>query len=286
MLAHCRPVQVGVSHDVGIEIPARTVEFPHELQPLHSFDLPVEPPGHNGTLLAKSGRCRRLPVCQSQHGHIRVLLGQIFDLLDQRFHLWQHDLVHSIPAHQAIGQVVDVLRCATKMGEFHDLCELLTVLHLFFDVVLDRLHIMVGDTLVRLDPLGSLDVKLGCNVNQCLPSTAAELRHLRDILVLRHLQQPGYFHLHSVLHQPKLGENLPQPRNLGSVSPIDWANSRELGQRQRLGLRGSSGSRGCRCRWCLGRGRHPWPHMHGLADEAVRRLIVCGRRRQLEAIRL
>ncbi len=131
-------------------------------------------------------------------------------LTDQRFQFFKHQPIACRKQHQGLRGVVDVFAGAGKVNELKRLGKSrVTVVqaeHGLLEKVLDRLDIMVGVCLNRLDAVRLLDAKVLGDRIQCFEIVALKARQLRKLEVTQGLQ-PGNFNPHPVGHKTRFRKN-------------------------------------------------------------------------------
>ena len=121
-----------------------------------------------GDLLAQRRRRRRLAVRAREHRQRGMLVRERAQIGDQRRQR-RHQHVAARPGdHQVVGEVVDVFRRAGEMDEFGGARDLGHVGEALLQPVLDRLDVVIGRALDRLDPLGVGDAEIACRLRELL----------------------------------------------------------------------------------------------------------------------
>ena len=152
--AEALPVEGRISHQVGVVVADRAVDFPEDCDAGNALARAAQAVREIGQLLAQSGGRRRLPVGARQHRQRGVPAGKLAQRGDDPVELRQHHPVARFGDHERVGQVVDVLR---RAGEVHELDRSLHFAvggELGLQPVLDRLDVVVGLGLDVLDVLG------------------------------------------------------------------------------------------------------------------------------------
>ena len=150
-----RPVGFRDRDDVGAEGPRRTVELAQVLGALDAADLPRQPCGEDGHLLADRRRSGRLPVRVGEHGQAGVLTRQSRQGVGQGSGCGKPHLLDRPLDAQRIGEIVDVFARAEGVDHVaqsrQDRCRAeggRRCVETPSDEVFDRLDVVAG---LRLD---------------------------------------------------------------------------------------------------------------------------------------
>jgi hypothetical protein len=157
------------------------------------------------------------PRQQRQPG---VGVGDFSQRGGHRIELRQQHLLARVAQHQRIGQVVDVLAGAGEVHEFLRLRETGVTADLFLDEVLDRLDVVVGGRLDRLDPLTVGFAEVIRNRCQGGDLGGIEGRQFGNLRFGGQRQQPFDLHLHAPMHQAELAEDRTQRFDLAGVAAV------------------------------------------------------------------
>ena len=111
------PVQVGVSHVVGVEVTRGTAEFHRDGRAAQQLQLLVQAVGEDLYLLAQTCGRGGLTMCLGQHGHVLPLLGILGELSNELLDERIIDLLHRFLDAQGHTCVVDVLTGETEVDE-------------------------------------------------------------------------------------------------------------------------------------------------------------------------
>ena len=161
-------------------------------------------------------------------------------------HLDQRSLEKLHPGHQRLGtrtdehasvrEVIDVLRRASKVEELELFRELsarrVPCERCLLEVVLDRLHIVVGGLLDGLDLLGLCDVEPGGDGLEQRDRGLVKGRQLGHDTLARQRKQPLNLDDHAMLDEGVFAEVLAQRGCRVAVPPV---HGRYCGERGQLG---------------------------------------------------
>ena len=150
-----------------------------------------------------------------------VFVRQRAQLVDQRVEFRQQDRAPRFGQHQRVAEIVDVLAGAGEVHEFQRRAEFGVVLELFLDQVFDRLDVVVGRGLDRLDPRRVLDRKTLGQRAQPRGGGGGERLQFDDARIAGQRQQPFDFHLHPRPDQAVFGEDRAQRVDLAGVAAIE-----------------------------------------------------------------
>jgi hypothetical protein len=129
--------------------------------------------------------------------------------------------------HQGIGEVVDVLRGAGEMHELDLRGQGGVPRHALLDVVLDRLHVVVGRGLDRLDLLAGGGIEVRCDRVQKGRGVRLQRRNLADPRLGSKSLQPGDLDPDPCLHQTLFAEMRSQGLGVAGVAAVDGADGGE-----------------------------------------------------------
>ena len=148
------PIEPGIGSEVRVIAANRAVRFAGQR---HGFDGPAraaQPVHEVGELFAQRARGGRLPVSAGEHRIVRMAVRHGPQHLDHLVQLRQQHRGTALLERQSIREVVDVFGGAGEVNELRGRFDFLPVPGPFFEPVLDRLHVVVGLLLDRLDALG------------------------------------------------------------------------------------------------------------------------------------
>ena len=113
------PVDVGIRGEVCVEVADRAVHLRRHHEPVDLARLTLQALAHDRKLLADRRRGRGLAVRVREHRHLRVVLRHLDDLRRHLVHRAPEDLL-SVPQHQRVRHVVDVLGGAAEVDELEN----------------------------------------------------------------------------------------------------------------------------------------------------------------------
>ena len=176
--------------------------------------------------LAERRRRRRLAVRVREHRRIGELVRERAEVLDDAIERGQHDLVARPLQHERVTQVVDVFRSAREVDELRDAGDFLVAGEPLLQKVLDRLDVVVG---ARLDRLDRRAVGFGETPDDLVELFQRVRRklHLGDRSLRGERFQPLDFDQHAEADQRVLAEKRAQRRYFGCVAAVE---RRERGQ--------------------------------------------------------
>ena len=162
-----------------------------------------------------------------EHGRVRLAFRDRRDRFDHAVDGRQQIVVAGIAQHLRIGEVVDVLGRAAEVDELVDVRDLFEILDLVAQVILDRLHVMVGRVLDRFHLLAFADIEIRDHAFEVVG------RRLRQRLDIVHLGfrgeclQPADLDDQPVADQTVFAADLAQIPGFVGVSAVDWGNRRQ-----------------------------------------------------------
>ena len=190
--------------------------------------------GDIGQFLADRGGRGGLAVGARQHRQLGMRVRQVGQARDQLFQRGQQDGIARTLEHQGVRQVVDVFRGAGEVDELGHRRDLGTGLRLFLEEILDRLDVVIGGRLDRLDALGIGHRKgVGDAVEQ-RDGVGGKRRHFGDVGFGRQRLQPLDFDDDAVSDQRILAEEVAQRRGLAAIAAIERRKGSECGQFHRV----------------------------------------------------
>jgi len=212
------PVDVGVGREVGVEVADRAVELGGQGDGVELGGLAAQAVDEDGQLLAERGGRGRLAVGARQHGRAAHLVGQARERVGERL-LGGAQHTQAVAQHQGEGQIVDILRGAGKVHELAERRERGTSQTLF-DEVLDRLDIVIGDGLDRLDTARIFHREaLGQSVEEGA-FVSSQGAGLGDAGGVAQRVQPGDLHSDASLDQSVFRKDRAQQFQFRCVAPI------------------------------------------------------------------
>ena len=211
-----------------VEVAGRAAELRRGRNRPQHRELFFEPVHEDTYLLAQfRGRCG-LSVRMGQQRNLAPLLGQRNEFRDQLLEQRIVNVVGRLLEAVRNRGVVDILR---GEPEVHELLERLQSqsVHLLFDQVLDRLHVVVGRLLDLLDPERIGFAEVAVNVAQLLHGG---LVHAGELGQRQFAQRDEilHFHQHTVADQRIFGEIIGQHLALVAVTAVDRGYSGQLCQ--------------------------------------------------------
>ena len=102
-------------------------------------------------------------------------------------------------------------------------CSNSKTLHGVFDEVLHRFHVVVGDALLVLHPLGVCLVEIAVNVAASFDFVLREIRELREGHGDQR-QKIFHFNLHAVVNQSELGHPWGKRSSVATVATVNGRN--------------------------------------------------------------
>mmetsp|Transcript_19257 Transcript_19257/g.50660 ORF Transcript_19257/g.50660 Transcript_19257/m.50660 type:complete len:553 (-) Transcript_19257:11-1669(-) len=233
LLRELRPVDVGARDDVRLVRAGRARNLAQDGHGLDGGGLRAQPVHDVGELFADRRRRRGLAVRVREHRHLGELVRHrdelLLDLRDRR----HHARLARFGEHQRVREVVDVLRGAREVEELEPRRECrVGRLERLLQKVLDRLDVVVGGLLDRLDALRLLDGEVLGEGLERRARGRVEGRQLLDHALVREVEQPVDLDLDPPLDEGVLGEVLAQRDALVGVAAVDGRDRREGGQRE------------------------------------------------------
>ena len=166
----------------------------------------------------------------AQHRLLGVLLGESGDGAEGLVDRGQQHGVARVLEHQAVREIVHVLAGAGEVDELGDGGELRLPLHLVLEVVLDRLHVVIGGLLLGLDPLRLGEVEALDDRLQPRVGRGRKRLDLGNAGVCGERLQPADLGNDAVAHQAVLRKDRAQVDGLLGVAPVDGRDGGERSQ--------------------------------------------------------
>ena len=213
------PVDPGVGHPVGVEVARGPAELGRERHRAQLRQLGVQPLDEDVELLAEAGRRGRLAVSAREHRDRLPLARLGVELLQNGGQRGLEHLGPGLLQRKRQSGVVDVLRGQAEVDVLAPGLQA-ELVELFFEPVLDRLDVVVGDFLDVLDPLGVGRVEAGVELAQPVEVPRVDAGELRQ-------RQPAErdevldLDPHPVADQRGFGEVVRQALGLAAVAPVD-----------------------------------------------------------------
>ena len=157
LLRQARPVHFGVGDKMGVKVTHRAVAFAPYCRDCHLLPGPIQPGNHVRQFLPHGRGACRLTMGACQHRPIRERIGHVGQDRNHLVDSGQQNIVACITNHQGISKIVDILRGAAEMDEFHRSAEFLMPRDFLFKEVFHRFDVMIGGALDCLDGLGVLN---------------------------------------------------------------------------------------------------------------------------------
>jgi len=149
-----------------------------------------------------------------------MVARQVGDLEPQGPHLRHQGVSASRPQHQCVGKVVDVLGGACEVQEILERTGLRAVTELLADVVLDRLHVVVGLRLDRLDALGVVEGEVVDEVVEDVLHHRGQRLEFRQRRRVGEALQPANLDQHAEPDQAVLAQNVAEIVDLVGIASV------------------------------------------------------------------
>ncbi len=232
---------------MGVVVADRAVHLRQRPHRDDAFARTDQPRQHVRDLLAERGRARGLAVRARQHRHVGQRMRERAQPVVHLVQRGQQHLVARGLQHQRVAGVVDVLAGAGEVHELGRALQFRLAAEALLDPVLDRLDVVVGAALDRLDRGG---VGLGEVARERLQPRARRRRQRREFgeAGLGQRDEPFDLDLHARAHQAVFAEQRAQRGELAGVAPVERRQRGEGGQFHGGGRRGGRrpGSDGAR----------------------------------------
>ena len=206
----------------------RTINLAEELGRLHVLDLALQAIGEHAHLLAQGGGGRRLAVSAAQHRHVAAVLSQLQQNINQLLRSGDPHVLNGVLDTQRVGEVVNVFGGATEVNQRHQVTQA-QALQAATNVVLDRLHIVNGDSLNLSQLCYRISVEIGNDGAQALLLLLAQRGQTRQHLVLAQVNEPLNLNMDAVAVQSCLREVVGQGRGYGCVASVEGAQRKFAG---------------------------------------------------------
>ena len=206
----------------------RTINLAEELGRLHVLDLALQAVGEHAHLLAQGGGGRRLAVSAAQHRHITAVLSQLQQNINQVLSGRNPHVLNGVLDTQRVGEVVNVFRSATEVNQRHQVTQA-QALQAATNVVLDRLHIVNGDSLNLSQLRHRISVEIGHDGAQALLLLLAQRGQTRQHLVLAQVNEPLNLNVDAVAVQRRLRKVVGQGGGHGCVASVEGAQRKFAG---------------------------------------------------------
>ncbi len=215
------PIDVRIGGQMRVVVADGAVELARQCGGPEFFDRALEPDDDVGHFLAQRRRCRRLTVRARQHRQRSMPVcerAQIGNQGRQRGHQ------HTAPRpgdHQVVGEIVDVFRRAGEMDEFAGAGDLRHTGETFLQPVFDRLDVVVGRALDRLDPLSVGDAEVTSCLRNLLASRRAEWADFDDAGLVGKRLEPGQLDTDALADQRVFAEMFGKCGDLAAIPAIE-----------------------------------------------------------------
>ena len=215
---------------MGVEVAGGAVDLAQHLDLREARARALQPVGDVGHLLAERGGRGGLAVRAREHRpRRRARAASASTPLDDGVDRRQQDAVAATPDHARVGEVVDVLGGAGEVDELGGGGDLGVAGEALAQPVLDRLHVVVGGRLDRLDALGVGEAEGGGGALELGARRGGEGLQRRESGLVGERQQPGDLDGDALAHQRELAEVILQGPSLGGVAPVEGREGGEGG---------------------------------------------------------
>ncbi len=207
---------------MGVEVAHSTVDLAENRGVGYGFALYLQAVGDICHLLAQGGGRGVLTVGAGEHGLGGALLCQPVYGGDDLVHCRQHHCVTGFLQHQAVGEVVDILRGTGEVDELGDSCQGCGSQFLL-EKIFHRLDVVVGHPFDLFYPCRVLHRKTIDYGGKKLFLFGVQQGNFRYVGLICQGPKPGRFHLHPKADQAVLGKYRPQIGNLAAITPVQRA---------------------------------------------------------------
>ena len=221
VLAESRPIDFGVSREVGVVVAGGAIQFSQRLNGGNSSNSVLQTSGHVGELFTHGAGASRLTMRARQQRLLGMQAGLGLDGIADFLQLRQDHLFTSTRQHQGVRGVVDVFRGAGKVNELSGGGQLGVLGHLFFQPVLHRFHVVIGGALDRFDTGSVLFREVLHQALEHITGLCGEGGKFRQARIGQ-ADQPGHFDLHAMPHKCGFGQQATQGGGTAAITPVQW----------------------------------------------------------------
>ena len=214
-------------------VPDRSVELSPDGHRGEHVELVFEARGEHRHLLADGGRGRGLTMRARDHRGSRMFASESAHRRRECLHRRRQHLLARVAEHHRVGEVVDVFRRACEVDECARSGELGRRSDSLADKILDRLDVVIGFPLDRLDPQRVFESEAVRDVVEALrrfPGQGCEGIELR---ARRERLQPGDLDPDPISDERVLARDAAKRGGPGAVSPVDRRNRGQRGELHR-----------------------------------------------------
>jgi len=166
------------------------------------------------------------PVRAREHREAGVLAGERIEARDDAIDRRQQHLVPAALQHARVREVVDVLGGGGEVDELGGRAHLGVAREALAQPVFDRLHVVIGGGLDRLDALGVLELERGGGSLELGDGGLRERGEGGEGILARESQQPRDLDGHALAHEREFAEVILQRAGLGGGSARRGARGR------------------------------------------------------------